>query len=209
MRASSFPRPMQPADRHNLPNPPAHMHGSPASLVFNPFSSQAFSEAHARRVPVFLIITDAVFSLPQDDSLFAQLRERTVPIVLSSGERPDVELLCQRAGLLFSQEGALPLCALLLDDTRPFLAASLPPDGFPLDPLRLYAWLSHADRRFSQNAPAMTAQADQVIRSFKSPPLKKPYSPQDAAHDLSRALQAIRDTVNEGFGQVNRCPCKR
>lgn len=170
--------------------------------VFRPFSAQAFSEAHARRVPVFLIISNTLDSLPDDPTLSMQLLEHTVPVRLLPGERPDVELLCQRAGVLFSDEGAMPLCALLLDDTRPFLAAPLPPEGFPLDPLRLYAWLSHAGRRFSQNAPAFITHADQVIRSFKAPPLKKPYSPDDAAHDLNRALQSIHDSVNQGFGQV-------
>lgn len=202
MRVSSFP-----SSQHGAVHPakPAVSAPDPANegvLVFKSFTAQAFSEAHARRVPVFLMISNAPDALPNDPSVSMQLRERTVPVHLHPGERPDAELLCQRAGVLFSEEGALPLCALLLDDTRPFLAASLPPDGFPLDPLRLYAWLSHADRRFSQNTPAFISHADQVIRSFKSPPLKKPYSPQDAAHDLSRALESIRDTVNQGFGQI-------
>lgn len=201
MRASSFSPQSNPAAVHTAPILSSSAPAIPSSPVFRSFSREAFSEARIRRIPVFLIISNTQM-LPDDPSLSMQLSERTVPIFLLPGERPDVELLCQRAGLLFSQEGALPLCALLLDDTRPFLAAPLPPEGFPLDPLRLCSWLSHADRRFVQNAPAFAAQADQVIRSFKAPPLKKPYSPQDAAHDLSRALHAVRDTVNEGFGQI-------
>lgn len=201
MRVSSFPSHIQP----QTPMPSARADASfsaPSPISFKPFSAQAFSEARARHVPVFLIIADAHHALPQDATLSMQISERTVPVFLLPGERPDIELLCQRAGLLFSEEGALPLCALLLDDTRPFLAASLPPDGFPLDPLRLYAWLSHADRRFSQNPPSLIAQADQVIRSFKAAPLKKAYAPQDAAHDLSRALHAVHDPINGGFGQI-------
>ena len=158
-------------------------------------------EARARHVPAFLLIgeMDAAFS---DPSLCALIAERTVPIHLLPGMRPDVELLCQQAGALFSQEGALPLCALLLPDALPFLAAPLPPPGFPLDPSRLYVWLSQADRRFAQNLPAFIGQAAQVLHAFRAPALRKPYAPQDASHDLARALAAAEDTHNGGFGGI-------
>ncbi|MGN0776220.1 MAG: hypothetical protein ACI4MM_06035 [Candidatus Ventricola sp.] len=181
---------------HSAPEP-----RSPAALSFAPFSADAFAQARSRHVPVFLIIADT-FDLPDDPSLLLQLSERTVPVFLRAGERPDVELLCQRAGALFSGEGALPLCALLLDDARPFLAAPLPPAGFPLDPSRLYVWLAQADRRFAQNLPALTGQAAQVLRSFRADPLRRPYAPADAAHDLARALAAIEDRQNGGFGDL-------
>lgn len=168
--------------------------------AFEPFGPQAFARARARRVPVFLVIghADEAFA---DPSLSMQIVERTVPVLLHPGERPDVELLCQRAGALFSGEGALPLCALLCD-ALPFLAAPLPPAGYPLDPARLYVWLSQADRRFVQNQNACAAQASQVIRSFRTEPLAKPYTPKDAAHDLTRALLAIEDKQSGGFGQI-------
>lgn len=171
----------------------------PTGLSFMPFGADAFARARTRHVPVFLMIAD-VPELPADPSLLAQLTERTVPVFLRIGERPDVELLCQRAGALFSGEGALPLCALLLGDARPFLAAPLPPAGFPLDPSRLYVWLSQADRRFSQNPPAIAGQAAQVLRSFQCAPLRRPYAPSDAAYDLTRALLAAEDRTHGGFG---------
>ncbi|MDO5378021.1 MAG: hypothetical protein Q4G52_06780 [Clostridia bacterium] len=157
--------------------------------------------AHLRHVPVFLVIGELDAALG-DPSLSMQLAERTVPVQLMPGMRPDVELLCQRAGALFSGEGALPLCALLLADGRPFLAAPLPPPGFPLDPSRLFVWLTQADRRFSQNLPALMGQASEVIRSFRVPALRRPLSAQDAAHQLMRALNAIEDKANGGFGQI-------
>ena len=79
-----------------------------------------------RDVPVLLFISDAPPTL-SDAALSMQIAERTVPVWLFPGMRPDVELLCQRAGALFSEEGALPLCALMLEDARVFLAAPLPP----------------------------------------------------------------------------------
>jgi len=206
--SSSFPHAQPSAAQQPLPAQQFQQNASASAPAFRHLSAQAFSEARARRIPAFLLIGNPANLPMQDSSLAMQLSERTVPVFLAPGERPDVELLCQRAGLLFSEEGALPLCALLLDDARPFLAASLPPDGFPLDPLRLYAWLSHADKRFSQNSSALITQANQVIHSFKSAPLKKPFTPQDAAHDLSRALHAVHDSVNEGFGQIKSSfPC--
>ncbi|MFR6376435.1 MAG: hypothetical protein ACLUN5_08110 [Oscillospiraceae bacterium] len=122
-----------------------------------------------------------------------------------------MELLCQRAGALFSEEGALPLCALMLEDARVFLAAPLPPAGFALDPSRLYVWLSQADRRFVQNRDAFIRQAVQTLRSFRAEPLRKPYSPHDAAHDLVRALSAVHDPINGGFGKLKQplCPALR
>lgn len=200
MRVSSVPfSPAVPA--------PADMDAAPLRApqqdnpLFVPFSVQAFAQAHRRNVPVFLLIGEASDAF-SDPALSMQLRERTVPVQLLPGMRPDVELLCQRAGVLFSQEGALPLCALLSSDGLPFLAAPLPPQGFALDPARLFAWLSHADRRFVQNQPGMHAQAVQVLHSFNPSPLRRPYSPQDAAHDLSRALFFLEDRQNGGFGEI-------
>ena len=136
--------------------PPASSGTQPP--VFSPFSQDAFAQARTRHVPVFLLIGEHSPAL-DDPSLAAQLLERTVPVRLVPGARPDVELLCQRAGVLFSGEGTMPLCALLTDDALPYLAAPLPPASFPLDPSRLFVWLSQADRRFMQNRAAFSNQA--------------------------------------------------
>ena len=175
--------------------------------LFQPFGAQPFMEAHARRVPVFLWIGELDEALAEA-SICAQIAERTVPVHLPRGMRPDVELLCQQASALFSQEGALPLCALLLPDGAPFLAAPLPPTGFALDASRLFVWLTQADRRFTQNLPALVGQAAQAVQSLRAPALRKPYSPQDAAHDLLRALSAVEDGHNGGFGGIKApLPC--
>lgn len=168
---------------------------------FRPYGAQAFLEARARNVPVFLVIGELDAALTEP-SLAALIAERTIPVLLERGMRPDVELLCRQAGALFSEEGDLPLCALLLPDAVPYLAAPLPPSGFPLDPSRLYVWLAQADRRFSQNLPALVGQASRVMQSLRAPTLAKPYDPRDAAHDLSRALFSVEDRVNGGFGGV-------
>ena len=190
--------------------PPQTPCAPPAPAAFLPFSAQAFDQARLRDVPVLLFICDAPPSFA-DAALNMQIFERTVPVWLYPGMRPDVELLCQRAGALFSGEGALPLCALMLEDARVFLAAPLPPAGFALDPSRLYVWLSQADRRFAQNRDAFIRQAAQTVRSFRAEPLRKPYSPGDAAHDLTRALLAVRDPINGGFGKLKQplCPALR
>ena len=195
MRVFSMPQNTLPGQA--MPTAPANRN----PLTFSPFSTDAFARARTRNVPVFLLIGDHPEAL-LDPALAMHLVERTIPVHLRPGERPDVEMLCQRAGVLFSSEGALPLCALMTADALPFLAAPLPPSGFPLDPARLQVWLAQADRRFLQNTPACTAQAAQVVHSFKHTSLSKPYSPSDAAHDLSRALEAIEDRKNGGFGEI-------
>ena len=189
-----FSMPPSPYPVHSTPHPTVNPGASPNSLFCN-FSTDAFASARTRGVPIFLLISDHPESV-LDPSLAMHLNERTVPVHLRPGERPDVELLCQRASVLFSGEGVLPLCALLTADALPFLAAPLPPAGFMLDPARLYTWLSQADRRFVQNMPACASQATQVIRSFRSAPINKPYSPQDAAHDLSFRFLDVVDKVS-------------
>ena len=206
MRVSSYAQPS-----HIPPIAPAPVQAAPpAPAQFLPFSAEAFQQARMRDVPVLLFISDAPPTL-SDAALSMQIAERTVPVWLYPGMRPDVELLCQRAGALFSEEGALPLCALMLEDARVFLAAPLPPAGFALDPSRLYVWLSQADRRFAQNRDAFIRQAVQTLRSFRAEPLRKPYSPHDAAHDLIRALSAVHDPINGGFGKLKQplCPALR
>ena len=206
MRVSSYAQPS-----HIPPIAPSPVQAAPpAPAQFLPFSAEAFQQAYTRDVPVLLFISDAPPTL-SDAALSMQIAERTVPVWLYPGMRPDVELLCQRAGALFSEEGALPLCALMLEDARVFLAAPLPPAGFALDPSRLYVWLSQADRRFAQNRDAFIRQAVQTLRSFRAEPLRKPYSPHDAAHDLVRALSAVHDPINGGFGKLKQplCPALR
>lgn len=196
MRVSVYPPASQPAAP--VSSQPIQPQAAPAFL---PFDAQTFAIAHRRHVPVFLVIgelREALF----EPSLAAQIQERTVPVHLLPGQRPDVELLCLRASVLFSEEGSLPLCALLLSNGCPFLAAPLPPDGYPLDPQRLLVWLLHADRRFTQNLPAFSKQAAQVAHSLQAATLHKPYTPRDAAHDLSRALFSAEDKQSGGFGKV-------
>lgn len=204
MRVSSYAQPS-----HIPPIAPSPVQAAPpAPAQFLPFSAEAFQQARTRDVPVLLFISDAPPTL-SDAALSMQIAERTVPVWLYPGMRPDVELLCQRAGALFSEEGALPLCALMLEDARVFLAAPLPPAGFALDPSRLYVWLSQADRRFAQNRDAFIRQAVQTLRSFRAEPLRKPYSPHDAAHDLVRALSAVHDPINGGFGKLQAAALPR
>lgn len=197
MRASLY----SPPPPHTSFAPETCLPRDPNAPLFQAFSAAAFAQAQARRVPVFLLIGEEDVAF-RDPSVHAQLAEHTVPVRLPVGVRPDVELLCQRAAALFSGEGALPLCALLLHHGLPFLAAPLPPHGYTADPSRLLIWLTHACRRFAQNSAAFTRQAQDVLRSFAAPPLAKPYSPKDAAHDLMRALLAASDPINGGFGQV-------
>lgn len=207
MRVSSYAQPP-----HIPPIAPLPVQSAPPpeSAEFLPFSAQAFDQARLRDVPVLLFISDHPPAFA-DAALDMQIAERTVPVWLYPGMRPDVELLCQRAGALFSGEGALPLCALMLEDARVFLAAPLPPAGFALDPSRLYVWLSQADRRFAQNRDAFIRQAVQTVRSFHVEPLRRPYTPHDAAHDLARALLAVHDPINGGFGKIKQplCPALR
>ena len=101
MRVSSFSSPSttvpaQPASALSFsapPNPPDDpVQGGRAQFL--PFSTQAFAQARARHVPVFLVI-GTLSEAFDDPALSAQIRERTVPVHLLPGERPDIELLCR------------------------------------------------------------------------------------------------------------------
>ena len=109
MRVSSY---AQPSHIPPIASSPVQA-APPAPAQFQPFTAEAYQQARTRDVPVLLIISDAPPTL-SDAALSMQIAERTVPVWLYPGMRPDVELLCQRAGALFSEEGALPLCALML-----------------------------------------------------------------------------------------------
>ncbi|MBP3656957.1 MAG: DUF255 domain-containing protein [Clostridia bacterium] len=172
-----------------------------SSALLRPFDDAAFDEARRAHIPVFLIIGEADPALC-DPALHAHLSSRTVPVRLLPGMRPDVELLCQRCGALTSGEGVLPLYALLLENGLPFLAAPAPPAGYPLDPSRLLAWLEHAERRFHQNHPAMTAQAAQVLASISGEKGARTLSPQDAADRLLHTLTTAEDKRRGGFAGV-------
>lgn len=160
-------------------------------------------------MPVLLFISDAPPTL-SDAALSMQIAERTVPVWLYPGMRPDVDCSASARRIVFGGRRASPVRP-DAEDARVFLAAPLPPAGFALDPSRLYVWLSQADRRFAQNRDAFIRQAVQTLRSFRAEPLRKPYSPHDAAHDLVRALSAVHDPINGGFGKLKQplCPALR
>lgn len=102
MRVSSMPPFLPvPPQAVSMPAPP------PEPVRFLPFSAQAFHEARTRHVPVFLVIAEQPPEL-SDVSLSMQIAERTVPVHLYPGVRRDVELLCQRAGALFSAKVRFP-----------------------------------------------------------------------------------------------------
>lgn len=206
MRVSSYAQPS-----HIPPIAPSPVQAAPpAPAQFLPFSAEAFQQARTRDVPVLLFISDAPPTL-SDAALSMQIAERTVPVWLYPGMHPDVELLCQRAGALFSEEGAASPVRPDAGRRARISGRALPPAGFALDPSRLYVWLSQADRRFAQNRDAFIRQAVQTLRSFRTEPLRKPYSPHDAAHDLVRALSAVHDPINGGFGKLKQplCPALR
>lgn len=109
MRVSSFSNvpfipPIAPAAA-----PPQAPCAPPAPAAFLPFSAQAFDQARLRDVRVLLFICDAPPSFA-DAALNMQIFERTVPVWLYPGMRPDVELLCQRAARCFPARARCP-CA--------------------------------------------------------------------------------------------------
>ena len=103
MRAFVFPGQPSPVRPSPVPQASAPVRPSPGqpSPAFLPFDAQAFVLAHRRHVPVFLIIGELPGALCEP-SLAAQIAERTVPVHLMPGMRPDVEQLCRMAGALYS-----------------------------------------------------------------------------------------------------------
>lgn len=100
----------------------------------------------------------------------------------------------------------------MLEDARVFLAA---PAAAPQALRSIRLGCTSGSRRQTaasrRTATLSSVRPVQTLRSFRAEPLRKPYSPHDAAHDLVRALSAVHDPINGGFGKLKQplCPALR
>ncbi|MFR5796761.1 MAG: hypothetical protein ACLUI3_15325 [Christensenellales bacterium] len=160
-------------------------------------------------MPVLLFICDAPPSFA-DAALNMQIFERTVPVWLYPGMRPDVELLCQRAGALFSGEGALPLCALMLEDARVFSPRRCPRRALRSIRRGWYVW---PRRRIAASRRTGTPSSVRPCRPSAPSALSRCASPIPRRRGArpDRALLAVRDPINGGFGKLKQplCPALR
>lgn len=181
-----------------------------------PWCDQAFAEAAARDVPVFLSVGYAAchwchvmaHESFEDAATAAYLNDHFVSVKVDREERPDVDAVFMAATQALTGQGGWPMSVFLTPDRRPFYAGTYfpprPGHGLPAFPAVLEAIASAwRDRRGE-----VEASVDQItgeLAQRHAPRL--PGEVDSAALDVATAeLHREFDEVRGGFGGAPKFP---
>ncbi|WP_457966309.1 thioredoxin domain-containing protein [Arthrobacter sp. D1-29] len=189
---------------------------------WRPFGDEAFAEAAARDVPVFLSIGYAAchwchvmaHESFEDPETADYLNEHFVAVKVDREERPDVDSVYMAATQAISGQGGWPMSVFLTPDGRAFHAGTyFPPRPMPGHPsfrqVLEAVWEAWQERRdaVEQNAQILAqsmgeAQLTAAVRLEGSPPLLDSLLLPGAVESLART----EDPQDGGFGAAPKFP---
>ncbi|UZX02352.1 thioredoxin domain-containing protein [Arthrobacter sp. CDRTa11] len=189
---------------------------------WRPFGDEAFAEAAARDVPVFLSIGYAAchwchvmaHESFEDQETADYLNEHFVAVKVDREERPDVDSVYMAATQAISGEGGWPMSVFLTADGRAFHAGTyFPPRPMPGRPsfrqVLEAVWEAWQERRdaVEQNAQTLAqsmgeAQLTAAVRLEGTPPLVDSLLLPGAVESLART----EDQHDGGFGAAPKFP---
>ena len=183
-----------------------------------PWSDEAFEEATARGVPVFLSIGYATCHWChvmeeesfEDAEAAGAINRAFVPIKVDREERPDVDGVYMAAALALNGHGGWPLTALLVPETRePFYVGTYLPKesrGGRIGVIDLAERVTDLWRDDRASVVASAGKVGGIVQEILAE--AEPGSP-IAQDDLDRAVALFRrsfDPANGGFGSQPKFP---
>ena len=193
------------------------------------WGDDAFAEARARDVPVFLSVGYAACHWCHvmahesfEDPVTAEfLNARFVAIKVDREERPDVDAVYMRATTALTGRGGWPMSVWLDHDGRPFYAGTyyppIPRPGMPAFTQVLAAlgdaWVHRRDE-LTAAAERIQSALDHDSRGLtmtsESPLITPPLPPSDSTRDILagalRTLSGVFDRRNGGFDHAPKFP---
>jgi uncharacterized protein YyaL (SSP411 family) len=194
---------------------------------WRPLDDEAFEEARARDVPVFLSIGYAACHWChvmaresfEDPEVARVLNERFVPVKVDREEHPDVDALYMEAVLAISGHGGWPMSVFLTPEGRPFFGGTYfpPEDRHGMPSFRRV--LEAVDEAWRTRRTALEAEAralEEVLRRRlrgaprpREPVVAPEVEPRRLDAVLDRAVAELEQRFDErhgGFGGAPKFP---
>jgi len=183
---------------------------------WRPWSDEAFAEARARDVPVFLSIGYATCHWChvmeeesfEDEEIARLLNERFVCIKIDREERPDIDSVYMQAVQLLSGHGGWPMTVFLDHQRRPFFAGTYfpPRDGARGSRHGLTTLVMELSRIFRDQRPRADEAAADLAAAVQKSLLPGPPTALPEAGALDAALETYATQFDPRNGGMRRAP---
>jgi uncharacterized protein YyaL (SSP411 family) len=183
---------------------------------WRPWGDEAFAEARARDVPVFLsvgystchwchVMEEESF---EDTEIAEVLNRLFVPVKVDREERPDVDSVYMQAVQLLTQQGGWPMSVFLTPERKPFYGGTYfpPRDGVRGARVGFLTLLHELHRVYGQERGRATDAADQISRAVKESLAADRPSSSPGVHVLHSAASYFAEVFDPAEGGVRRAP---
>ena len=183
---------------------------------WRPWGDEAFAEARARDVPVFLsvgystchwchVMEEESF---EDVEIAEALNRLFVPVKVDREERPDVDSVYMQAVQLLTQQGGWPMSVFLTPERKPFYGGTYfpPRDGVRGARVGFLTLLQELHRVYAQERGRAADAADQISRAVKESLAADRPSNAPGLHVLHGATSYFAEVFDPAEGGVRRAP---
>ena len=183
-----------------------------------PWCAEAFEEAAARNVPVFLSVGYSTchwchvmaHESFEDNEVAALLNENFVSIKVDREERPDIDSVYMRVCQSLTGSGGWPLTVFLTPDKKPFFAGTYFPKHSRPGSTGLIELLTRVTDIWTHDRAALTAQSREITDFLANQQLDFPAESEKNSsalieEGLSYFVRSF-DRKNGGFGSAPKFP---
>jgi uncharacterized protein len=183
---------------------------------WRPWGDEAFAEARARDVPVFLsvgystchwchVMEEESF---EDLEIAEVLNRLFVPVKVDREERPDVDSIYMQAVQLLTQHGGWPMSVFLTPDRKPFYGGTYfpPRDGVRGARVGFLTLLKELHRVYAEERARATDAAEQISLAVKESLAADRPADAPGLHVLHGAMRYYAEVFDPQEGGVRRAP---
>ncbi len=203
-------------NRLSLESSPYLLQHAHNPVDWRPWGDEAFAEARARDVPVFLsvgystchwchVMEEESF---EDLEIAETLNRLFVPVKVDREERPDVDTVYMQAVQLLTQHGGWPMSVFLTPDRKPFYGGTYfpPRDGVRGAQVGFLTLLTELHRTYAQERGRAAAAAEQISRAVRESLAPDRPTGAPGLHVLHGATSYFAEVFDPAEGGVRRAP---
>ncbi len=203
-------------NRLSLESSPYLLQHAHNPVDWRPWGDEAFAEARARDVPVFLsvgystchwchVMEEESF---EDLEIAEVLNRLFVPIKVDREERPDVDSVYMQAVQILTQQGGWPMSVFLTPERKPFHGGTYfpPRDGVRGARVGFLTLLRELHRVYSQERGRAADAAEQISRAVKESLAADRPTGAPGLHVLHGAMSYFAEVFDPAEGGVRRAP---
>jgi len=203
-------------NRLSLESSPYLLQHAHNPVDWRPWGEEAFAEARARDVPVFLsvgystchwchVMEEESF---EDLEIAETLNRLFVPVKVDREERPDVDTIYMQAVQLLTQHGGWPMSVFLTPDRKPFYGGTYfpPRDGVRGARIGFLTLLKELHRTYAQERGRAAEAAEQLSRAVKDSLSADRPAGAPGLHVLHGAMSYYAEVFDPVEGGVRRAP---